>query len=134
MVDTAEASSAWTVRSLQSNLYAFDQGLRDKRFGKKPDRAGLDRAGAHCIVRKGRDQDERHVMAQAAHVPEQVKSAHRRHLDVRNHAGRLVQFRRLQEFKGGGKGLDAISARRQKVGRCGANGWIIVDDRNDRWR
>lgn len=67
-------------------------------------------------------------MTEASHMPQQVNSAHQRHLDVGNHTGRLCQFRSAQELLRGGKGVDQVSVRCQKVARGAANGWIIVDD------
>jgi hypothetical protein len=65
---------------------------------------------------------------------QQVQTAHPRHLDIRNHTGRVVPVSRLQEFLGRRKSMDDIPVRVQKIGRRGTDGWIIVNDGNNRKR
>lgn len=121
VVDAAEPLSACTVRSLQRNLQACDQRWRGKRFCKKTDRARLDGASTDCFIGEGRDKYERRVMAEAAHMPEKIKSVHARHLDIGDHAGSIAQFRRVEKFISGDKGVDDVPVRRQKVVCCVAN-------------
>jgi hypothetical protein len=116
----------------QGRLQALKQSRRGKWLREKADGASFQRAVAHGIVGKGRHEDEGRAMTEAAHMHQQVNAAHGCHLHVRDHARRHVQFGRLKKFVSGAKDVNCVSPRRQEVVRREADGWIIVNDGNDR--
>ena len=62
----------------------------------------------------------------------QLEAAHARHLHISDQARRIVHLRRLQELAGRRKRMSDVSKRsHEPVGR-GADGRIIIDDRNHR--
>jgi ADP-ribose pyrophosphatase YjhB (NUDIX family) len=95
---TERSDAAATARERERDVKARDQVRRRNRLCKKTDRAGLHRAGADAFVEKSRDEDEGRAIASHAHLGQQLKTVHRRHLHIRDHTRCFVQIGRVQKL------------------------------------
>jgi len=80
--------------SLQGGAEAFDQGGCGEWLGQEANCSGLQRSGANVLIGKGRNENESRTVTLGAHMDEQIQTAHRRHLHIRNYARRALQLRR----------------------------------------
>jgi hypothetical protein len=62
----------------------------------------------------------------------QLETADARHLNITNDTGRFAEFRRLQKLFSGRKTPGSESERPNEVCRRDANGFIVIDNRNER--
>jgi hypothetical protein len=90
-------------------------------------------AGANTFNGKSRDENERDTMSLGEQEGLQFDTAHCWHLDICDHARRAVQLGAPQELFGRRKCMDDVPKRPHEIVDRGANGSIIVDDR-DHWR
>jgi hypothetical protein len=120
------------VTPLQGSVEAFDQSQSVEGLGQETNCSGLYRSRTDGLFREGCDENEWHVVPPGEQEGLQLDAAHGRHLDVRNHAGRVVEAGRLQELLGRRKCMDGVSERPQEVVSCDPNRSIIIDDRNHR--
>jgi hypothetical protein len=56
-----------TAMSLQGGAEAFDQGGCGEWLGQEANCSGLQRSVADAVIRKGRDENERHTITLGAH-------------------------------------------------------------------
>ncbi len=63
----------------------------------------------------------------------QLETADARHLNIRNDAARFAEFRRLQKLFSGRKTPGSESECPNEVCRRDANGFIVIDNRNERY-
>src|SRR5258707_8247532 len=56
-----------TAMSLQGGAEAFDEGGCGEWLGQEANCSGLQRSGADAVIRKGRDENERHTITLGAH-------------------------------------------------------------------
>ncbi|MGY3358690.1 hypothetical protein ACVWZK_005353 [Bradyrhizobium sp. GM0.4] len=111
----ASVSRLGLIGAGQGHPQTFKQSGRGERLRQKADSARFQRAVAHGIVGKSRHENEGRVVTKAAHVRQELKAAHQRHLHIRDHAGRRLQFGRLKKFVSGAKYVDRVSPRRQQI-------------------
>ena len=116
----------------KSGVEAFNQNVAVEGLGQEARRAGLQRCRAGALSGKSRNEDEWRAMSLGEHVSLQFDTAHLSHLDVCNDARRALQIVRLQELFGRCECMDGVTKRPHEIGGRGANGPIIVDDR-DHW-
>jgi hypothetical protein len=117
----------------QSGAETFDQGVSVEGLGQESGRSRLRSSRASTFHGEGRDENERHPVSPRKQVGLQIGAAHRRHLNIRYHTRRVIQPGRLQEFFGRRKCMDDVPKRSYEIVGRGANGSVIVNDRNDRW-
>lgn len=128
---TPKASLARSVlMPLQGGIEAFDQSLSVERFGQEANCSDLQRSGADGLFGERRDENERQEAALSGQEALQLETAHGWHLDIRNHARRVIQARRMQELLGRCKCMDGVSERPYEVVGRDANGCIIVNYRD----
>src|SRR5580700_8610403 len=87
-------------------------------------------AGSAVSPLQGRVEYEWHEVPLGKQEGLQFDTAHGRHLDIRNHARRVVEVGRPQEVLGRSKGMDGVSQRPEEVVGCDAEGCVVVNDRN----
>jgi hypothetical protein len=117
--------------SVERGAKAIDQSRSGEGFGQEASCSRLQRSGAVHLIRKGRDENERHAITLGAHHRLQLQAAHTWHLYIRNHARRVIQAGRLQEVLGRRKYLNRVPMRPQQFASRRANRRIIVDDGNN---
>jgi hypothetical protein len=78
----------------QRGVEAFDQGGAGKGLAQEANCSGLQRSGANVFIGKGRDENEWRTVTLGAHMDEQIQTAHRRHMHIRNYARRVMQLSR----------------------------------------
>jgi len=122
-----------TAVSSQRGFDAANQDRASERFGQEANRSDLQRPVSDTLIGKGRNKNERHVVAQSAHMLQQVQTTHTGHLHIRNDTRRVVRVG-LQEVLGRSKCPDDVPMRAEEiVGSC-ADGCIVVDDGDTRKR
>jgi hypothetical protein len=119
--------------ALQGRFEAVDQGLSGERLGQETGRSGRQRPHARVIDGESRDENERHAVSLGKQAGLQVEAAHRRHLNIRDHTGAVIQVRRRQEFLGRRERMNDVAKRPDKIVGGGANGAVVVDDGNYGW-
>ena len=82
---------------------------------------------------ESRDENERQAVSLGKQVGLQIEAAHGRHSDIRYHARCVIQVGRSQELLGRRECMDDVAKRPDEIVGGGANGAIIVDDRNYWW-
>jgi hypothetical protein len=117
----------------KSGVEAFGQSFAVEWLGQETGCSRLQRSRANDLNGKSRDQNERHAMSLGAQVGLQFDTAHCSHFDICNHARRAIQLGRPQELFGRRKWMDDVPERPHEIAGRGANGFIIVDDR-DHWK
>ena len=116
------------VTPLQSNIDTFDQYCPIEWLAQKADRSGFQRARPDALFGEGRDENHRHGATLGNQKALQLYAGHAGHLNVRDHACRIIDIARLQKPVGRRKGLGGVAERlHQTVGR-NADGRVIVDD------
>jgi hypothetical protein len=114
--------------ALQGRFEAVNQGLSGEWLGQETDCSGLQRPHACVIDGESRDENERHAASLGKQAGLQLKTAHRRHLNIRDHAGGIMQVSRRQEFLGRRERMNDVPKRPDKIVGGGANGAVVVDD------
>jgi hypothetical protein len=117
----------------KSGVEAFGQSFAVEWLGQETGCSRLQRSRANDLNGKSRDQNERHAMSLGAQVGLQFDTAHCSHLNICNHARRAIQLGRPQELFGRRKWMGDVPERPHEIAGRGANGFIIVDDR-DHWK
>src|SRR5439155_23470045 len=108
----------------------LDQGRTAEGLGQETSCSVLQRSRADSLFGERRDENERHAASLGAQEGLQLDTAHGRHLDIRNHARRVIQVGRAQELGGRRECINGVSKRPYETTRRGANGRIIVNDRD----
>jgi hypothetical protein len=114
--------------ALQGRFEAVDQDLSGERLGQETGCAGLQRPHPYVIGGESRDENERHAASLGNQAGLQFEAAHRRHLNIRDHAGGIMQVRRRQEFLGRRERMNDVPQRPDEIVGGGANGAVVVDD------
>ena len=117
VVDGSRASIAGSVVMPEGRVEACDQAWPVERLGQKANCSGLHRSREGALLWKGRDEDERHVLAAGKQVSLQLDTTHGRHADIGNHTRHAVQALGLQELLGRRKRKDGVSMRPYKTAR-----------------
>jgi hypothetical protein len=130
-IRTPDQSLGFAPILLERDAKATDQIRSGEGLGQEASCPRLQRSGASSVVGEGRDEYERRAMTLGAHHRQELQSAHARHLQIRDHARRVIQAARLQEVLGGRICLDRVPVRPQKLAGRRTNRRIIVDDRNN---
>ncbi len=116
------------VMPLQSDIDQFDQYCPIERLAQKADRSGFQRARPDALFGEGRDENHRHGATLGNQKALQLYAGHAGHLNVRDHACRIIDVGRLQKPDGRRKGVSGVAERlHQPVGRS-ADERVIVDD------
>src|SRR5207245_8028011 len=84
-------------------------------------------------IRKSGNKDDRRSTMCGRQSALQLETVDARHLNIRNDAGRFAKFRRLQQLFSGRKTPSSESERPNEVCRRDANGFIVIDNRNERF-
>jgi hypothetical protein len=113
---------------LQSASEAVDQRGPGEGFGQEANRSSVQRLGPDALIGKGRDEDERHKVTLVAYNRHKLRTAHDRHLHIRDHTRRAVQLDRLQEILGRRKCADRVPIRHQKILRRSTHRCVIIND------
>src|SRR4029077_17719554 len=108
----------------------FDQRRPVDRLGEKADGSGMQGANPGALFGDRRNENDRQTAVLAAQQVLELDAAHMGHLNVGNHARRLIDLRRFQELLGRCERVRDISERSHQPARGGPDGRIIVDDRN----
>ena len=116
---------------LKRDAEVVDQSRSGEGLGQEANCSRVQRSGATRLIGEGRDENERRAIALGAHHRQELQTAHPRHLQIRNHARRVVQAARPQKVLGGRISLNRISVRPQKLAGRRTNRRIIVDDGNN---
>src|SRR5215470_14829455 len=103
------------------------EGLAEEAQG-----TSLHDARPQPLLGKSGHEDDRDVATLRQQRFLQFDAVQARHLQIGDHAGRMVQMRRLQELLCGCKRVGAEAERRHKAFDRTAHRLIIVDDRYDR--
>jgi hypothetical protein len=132
--DTAPAAAKLlsALCPLQGRIEALDQGLSAEGLVQKAYRSGLHRPRPNALFVEGCDENDRHAVTLGNQEALQLDTAHARHLNVRDHARRIVHTWRLEKICGGRKRADGEPKRAHETLRRHPNGCIIVNDRNYR--
>src|SRR5882672_8952556 len=117
---------------IQGSFDAVDQDGPREGLGQEANGAGLQRPGADTFVGESRDKDKRRIAPLGAHMHQKVQAAHNGHLHIRNDARQVVQVGRLQELLGRRKRTDRVSMRAEQIVGRGADGCVVVNNRNNR--
>lgn len=86
--------------SSQRAVEAIDQGVSGERLGQEAGRSRLQGPQPGAFGGKGRDENEGQPVSAGLQVGLQFEAAHRRHLDIRDHARGVIQLRGVQKFLG----------------------------------
>src|ERR1700719_170428 len=84
----------------QGSVEAVDQSNSVERLGQEGNCSGLQHSRTDGLFGEGRDEDEWHAVPLGKQEGLQLDTAHGRHLDIRNHARRIVEVGRSQELLG----------------------------------
>ncbi len=114
--------------ALQGCFEAVDQGLSGEGLGQETGCSRLQRPHACVIDSESRDENERHAVSLGKQAGLQLEPAHRRHLNIRDHTGGVMQVRRGQEFLGRRERMNDVPKRPDEIVGGGANGAVVVDD------
>jgi hypothetical protein len=82
----------------QSGIDAFDQYRSIERLHQKAHCAGFQHARPDALFRKGRDENYRHGITLGNQKALQIDARHARHLNVRDHARRVIYVARPQKI------------------------------------
>ena len=113
---------------LQRGVEAVDQGVSGEGLGQEADRSRFQGSYASAVDGESRDENEGHAVSLGKQVSLQLKTAHRRHLNVGYHARGVIQVRRPQEFLGRRERMNDVSKRPHEIAGRGANRAVVVDD------
>src|SRR5262249_4866620 len=118
--------------SLYRLVDEFYQRFTFEGFAEEAQGTSLHEARPQSLLVKSGHEDDRDVAALRQQRFLQFDAVQARHLQIGDHAGRMVQMRRLQELFCGCKRVGAEAERRHKAFHRTAHRLIIVDDRYDR--
>jgi hypothetical protein len=116
---------------LESDAEAIDQSRSGEGLRQEANCSRLQGSGTGGLVGEGGDEYERRAITLGANHRQEFQSAHARHLQICDHARRVIQTARLQEVLGGRIGLDRVPVRPQKLAGCRTNRRVVVDDGNN---
>jgi hypothetical protein len=97
---------------LESGVEAFDQSEAIKGLRQEASGSGLHDARMNGLVREGRNENEWQATSLGEQKGLQFNAAHEWHLDIRDHARRVVEVLRPQELVSRSKCMDDVSKRR----------------------
>jgi hypothetical protein len=82
--ERAERREGESAMTIDGGFDAVDQDGSGEGLGQEGNGSGLQRSGADAVIGESRDENKRRVVAQGAHLRQQVQTAHNRHLYIRN--------------------------------------------------
>ena len=121
-----------TVGSVEGAIDTLNEGLSVERLREKADGPARDRSLLDSRIWKSGNKDDRRSTLCGRQSALQLETADARHLNITNDAGHFAEFRRLQKLFGGRKTPGSESERLNEVCRRDANGFIVIDNRNER--
>jgi hypothetical protein len=113
---------------LQGGIEAVDQGFSGERFGQETGRFRLQGSYASVVKGEGTDENEGYAVSLGKQMGLQLETAHRRHLNIGDHARSVIQVRRPQEFLGRSECMNDVSERPHEIAGRATNGAVIVND------
>ncbi len=122
-----------TVGPLEGAIDTLNEGLSVERLREKADGPTRDRPLLDSKIRKSGNKDDRRSTMCGRQSALQLETADARHLNIRNDAARFAEFRRLQKLLSGRKTPGSESECPNEVCRRDANGFIVIDNRNERF-
>jgi hypothetical protein len=121
-----------TVGPVEGAIDTLNEGLSVERLREKADGPARDRSLLDSRIWKSGNKDDRRSTMCGRQSALQLETADARHLNITNDAGRFAEFRRLQKLLSGRKTPGSESERPNEVCRRDANGFIVIDNRNER--
>jgi hypothetical protein len=120
-----------TVGPIEGAIDALNEGLSVKRLREKADSPVRERPLLDSRIRKSGNKDDRRSTIFGRQSALQLETANARHLNVGDEAGRFAEFRRLEKLFRGRKTSGSESERSHECRRHDANGFIVIDNRNE---
>jgi hypothetical protein len=120
-----------TVGPVEGAVDTLNEGLSVERLREKADGPAREGALLDSRIRKSGNKDDRRSTMCGRQLALQLETADARHLNIRNDAGRFAEFRRLQKLFSRRKTPGSESERPNEVCRRDANGFIVIDNRNE---
>ena len=121
-----------TVGPVEGAIDALNEGLSVEGLREKADSPARDRSLLDSRIWKCGNKDDRRSTMCGRQSALQLETADARHLNIANDAGRFAEFRRLQKLFSRRKTPGRESERPNEVRRRDANGFIVIDNRNER--
>jgi hypothetical protein len=121
-----------TVGPVEGAIDTLNEGLSVERLREKADGPARDRSLLDSRIWKSGNKDDRRSMMCGRQSALQLETVDARHLNITNDAGRFAEFRRLQKLFSRRKTPGSESERPNEVCRRDANGFIVIDNRNER--
>lgn len=122
-----------TVGPVEGTIDTLNEGLSVERLREKADGPARDRPLLDSRIRKSGDKDDRRSTICGCQSALQLETADARHVNIRNDAGGFAEFRRLQKLFSRRKTPGSESERPDEICRRDANGFIVIDNRNERF-
>lgn len=125
-------SSGSAVVDSEGFLKAMDKAVAVTWLGQIAGRSGCKSLCTGFLIGKCCEEDEWKAGTLRSQMILQLDAAHARHLDIRNDAREVVKLVRLQERLGRCESMHDISERpHEAIGRD-ADGFIVINDRDER--
>jgi len=120
-----------TVGPVEGAIDTLNEGFAVERLREKADGPARERPLLDSRIRKSGNKDDRRSTMSGRQSALQLETADARHLNIRNDAARFAEFGRLQKLFSRRKTPGSESERLHERGRRDANGFIVIDNRNE---